>query len=104
MFERVTDNVYADTTLRGCNPSFVVTSDGVVVIDTPQLPTKAVEMRKLAEWIDMWSRESQAWSADIFALGDFNQDRYEDPDNEPFNQLLEMPDEMNRFPRTIFTR
>jgi cyclase len=27
----------------------VVTSDGVVVIDTPQLPTKAVAMRKLAE-------------------------------------------------------
>jgi cyclase len=27
----------------------VVTSDGVVIIDTPQLPTKAVEMRKTAE-------------------------------------------------------
>ena len=45
----VTDNVYTDTTLRGCNPSFVVTSDGVVVIDTPQLPTKAVAMRQTAE-------------------------------------------------------
>jgi len=45
----VTKNVYTDTTIRGCNPSFVVTSDGVVVIDTPQLPTKAVEMRALAE-------------------------------------------------------
>jgi len=47
--QNVTDNVYTDTTIRGCNPSFVVTSDGVVVIDTPQLPTKAVEMRKIAE-------------------------------------------------------
>jgi len=47
--EQVTANVFTDTTLRGCNPSFVVTSDGVVVIDTPQLPTKAVAMRKLAE-------------------------------------------------------
>jgi len=36
--ERVTPTVFTDTTLRGCNPSFVVTSDGVVVIDTPQLP------------------------------------------------------------------
>ena len=45
----VTDNVHTDTTLRGCNPSFVVTSDGVVVIDTPQLPTKAVAMRRAAE-------------------------------------------------------
>ena len=47
--QQVTGNVFTDTTLRGCNPSFVVTSDGVVVIDTPQLPTKAVAMRKLAE-------------------------------------------------------
>lgn len=47
--QSVTDNVFTDTTIRGCNPSFVVTSDGVVIVDTPQLPTKAVEMRKLAE-------------------------------------------------------
>ena len=47
--EQVTENVYTTTKLRGCNPSFVTTSDGVVVIDTPQLPTKAVEMRAEAE-------------------------------------------------------
>ncbi|MGD0447723.1 MAG: MBL fold metallo-hydrolase [Candidatus Dormibacteria bacterium] len=47
--EQLTPNVFTDTGLRGCNPSFVVTSDGVVVIDTPQLPTRAVAMRKLAE-------------------------------------------------------
>jgi cyclase len=47
--ERVTENVYAETRVRGCNPSYVVTSDGVVVIDTPQLPTHAVRMRKEAE-------------------------------------------------------
>jgi cyclase len=47
--ERVTDNVCTDTTLRGCNPSYVTTSDGVVVIDTPQLPTRAVAMRREAE-------------------------------------------------------
>jgi cyclase len=49
MMERVTPNVFTTTKLRGCNPSFVVTSDGVVVIDTPQLPTKAVAMRNEAE-------------------------------------------------------
>jgi cyclase len=49
MMERVTDNVFTNTRLRGCNPSFVTTSDGVVVIDTPQLPTKAVAMRREAE-------------------------------------------------------
>jgi cyclase len=47
--EKVTPNVFTDTKLRGCNPSFVSTSDGVVVIDTPQLPTRAVAMRQKAE-------------------------------------------------------
>jgi len=43
--EQVTENVFAETKIRGCNPGYVVTSDGVVVIDTPQLPTRAVKMR-----------------------------------------------------------
>ena len=47
--EQVTPNVFTTTKLRGCNPSFVATSDGVVVIDTPQLPTRAVAMREEAE-------------------------------------------------------
>ena len=47
--ERVTPNVVTTTKLRGCNPSFVVTSAGVVAIDTPQLPTRAVRMRREAE-------------------------------------------------------
>ncbi len=44
--ERVTGNVFASTDLRGCNPGYVATSEGVVVIDTPQLPSKAVAMRE----------------------------------------------------------
>jgi cyclase len=47
--QQVTPNVRTDTGLRGCNPSYVTTDDGVVVIDTPQLPTKAVAMRQEAE-------------------------------------------------------
>jgi cyclase len=47
--ERVTDNEFAETKIRGCNPGYVITSDGVVIIDTPQLPTRAVQMRKEAE-------------------------------------------------------
>ena len=47
--EQVTPNIWTETKLRGCNPSFVITSDGVVVVDTPQLPTKAVAMRQEAE-------------------------------------------------------
>ena len=45
----VTPNVFTHTKLRGSNPSFVVTSDGVVAIDTPQLPSRAVEWRRTAE-------------------------------------------------------
>jgi cyclase len=47
--QQVNDRIFTETRWRGCNPSFVVTTDGVVVIDTPQLPTKAVAMRKEAE-------------------------------------------------------
>lgn len=42
--EQVTKNVFAETKIRGCNPGYVLTSDGVVVVDTPQLPTYAVKM------------------------------------------------------------
>ena len=47
--EQVTSRIFAETKVRGCNPSFVLTSKGPVVIDTPQLPSKAVEMRKAVE-------------------------------------------------------
>ena len=50
-FDRVTPNVRTDTTIRGCNPSYVTTADGIVVIDTPQLPSRAVAMREEAEAI-----------------------------------------------------
>ena len=33
--QRISENVYAETGFRGCNPGFVVTSEGVVMIDTP---------------------------------------------------------------------
>jgi glyoxylase-like metal-dependent hydrolase (beta-lactamase superfamily II) len=41
--QKVTDNVYAETGFQGCNPGFVVTSEGVVMIDTPQMPADAIE-------------------------------------------------------------
>lgn len=44
--EKITENVYAATDIRGCNPGYVLTKDGAVIIDTPQLPTKAVAMRE----------------------------------------------------------
>src|ERR671919_1840708 len=47
--QQLNDRVYTETTVRGCNPSFVITSAGTVVIDTPQLPTRAIAMRKEVE-------------------------------------------------------
>jgi len=45
--KKIAKNVYAETGFRGCNPGFVVTSDGVVMIDTPQMPTDAVKWRDI---------------------------------------------------------
>lgn len=47
--QQLNDRVYTETRIRGCNPSFVITSAGTVVIDTPQLPTRALAMREEAE-------------------------------------------------------
>ncbi|MBI4641103.1 MAG: MBL fold metallo-hydrolase [Candidatus Tectomicrobia bacterium] len=44
--QHLTSNVYTETAFRGCNPSFVVTSEGVVLIDTPQLPFDGVKWRE----------------------------------------------------------
>jgi len=44
--EKVTNNVYAETEFRGCNPGFVVTKEGVVMIDTPQMPADAIKWRE----------------------------------------------------------
>ena len=52
--QQLTPNIYVDTQFiipvsgpgpYGCNPSFVVTSEGVVLIDTPALPTYALKWR-----------------------------------------------------------
>jgi len=36
--QKITSNVYAETGFTGYNPGFVVTKEGVVMIDTPQMP------------------------------------------------------------------
>lgn len=47
--EQLSDSIFTETKTRGCNPSYVLTSEGAVVIDTPQLPTHAVAMRERIE-------------------------------------------------------
>jgi cyclase len=44
--EKITDHVFAETGFRGCNVGFVVTDEGVVMIDTPQIPRDAVKWRQ----------------------------------------------------------
>ena len=49
--KQITTNVFTEDgfsvppNYRGCNPSFVTTSEGIVLIDTPLLPTDAVKLR-----------------------------------------------------------
>lgn len=44
--QQITANVFAETGFRGCNPGFVVTKEGVVMIDTPQMPVDAMKWRE----------------------------------------------------------
>ncbi|MFC1916679.1 MBL fold metallo-hydrolase [Chloroflexota bacterium] len=49
--KQIITNVYTEDQFsvppnyRGCNPSFVVTSEGIVLIDTPFMPTDALKWR-----------------------------------------------------------
>jgi cyclase len=44
--QQLTKNVYVETGTRGCNHGFVTTSQGVVMIDTPQVPSHALKLRE----------------------------------------------------------
>ena len=44
--QQVTSNVFAETNYRGCNPGFVVTAEGIVMVDTPQMPSEALKYRE----------------------------------------------------------
>lgn len=47
--EQITQNIYTETKIRGCNPSIVFTSEGAVFIDNAQWLTKLLEMIEFAE-------------------------------------------------------
>ena len=46
--KKITDNVYVESQISVCNSSFVVTKEGVVVIDTPMVPANAKKWAKEA--------------------------------------------------------
>lgn len=42
--KKITENIYVESELSMCNNSYVITGDGVVVIDTPMVPANAKKM------------------------------------------------------------
>lgn len=44
--QRITKSVFVETGFRGCNVGFVVTKEGVVMIDTPMMPREALKWRE----------------------------------------------------------
>ncbi len=49
VMQKITENVLLGTNMRGCNSGAVVTSAGVVVIDTPMVPAEAKAWRREVE-------------------------------------------------------
>jgi cyclase len=47
--QQITENIFVETGYRGCNPGFLVTSDGLVQIDSPHRPTDGIEYKKAVE-------------------------------------------------------
>lgn len=43
---QLTERVFVDVGVGRCNPSFVVTGDGIVMVDSPELPTDALAWRE----------------------------------------------------------
>ena len=43
--KQLTANVYVETGFQGANCTFVTTEEGIVMIETPQMPVEAVKWR-----------------------------------------------------------
>jgi glyoxylase-like metal-dependent hydrolase (beta-lactamase superfamily II) len=43
--KKIGENVYVETNFLGCNPGFVITEEGIVMIDAPQRPLEAFSWR-----------------------------------------------------------
>jgi cyclase len=43
--QQLTRNVFVETQIRGCNHGFVITSDGIVMIDSPHKPSDALKLK-----------------------------------------------------------
>jgi endonuclease/exonuclease/phosphatase family metal-dependent hydrolase len=62
------------------------------------------EIMAIAEWLARWARDVNGWDHNLIALGDFNIDRRGDPLHDAFVSTgLDIPDELQDAPRTIFS-
>lgn len=62
------------------------------------------ELRAIAERLDGWAREVNAWGHDLIALGDFNIDRRGDERYEAFTSTgLQVPADLHAVPRTLWS-
>ena len=80
--------------------AFVLTTVHVIWGSTSA--AREAEANRVATWIQDWVSEPHVWDPDVFALGDFNIDRIDDPAYAPFRAILTIPIAMHEFPRTIF--
>ena len=44
--QQISKRVFAATNYRGCNPGYIVTSEGVILVDTPQLISRINELKE----------------------------------------------------------
>jgi len=71
---------------------------------TGRTKTSVPEIREIAEWLARWARDVNGWDHNLIALGDFNIDRRGDPLHDAFVSTgLDIPDELQDAPRTIFS-
>ena len=73
--QKIADNVYVDTELWGANTGFVVTREGLVMIDTPQYPVDAVRWQDVVaeygpvRYIIYTEPHADHWSGGYFFPG-----------------------------------
>jgi endonuclease/exonuclease/phosphatase family metal-dependent hydrolase len=81
--------------------TFVLVTLHVLWGDRPDERTP--ELRAIAEWLDEWARDVNAWDHNLIALGDFNIDRRGDERYDAFVSTgLSVPADLHAVPRTIF--
>ena len=62
--QEIAPGVYINTVYRGCTPGFVVTKEGLILIDTPLIPKQARDWREQIEMEE--HRYLSRWGGGLF--------------------------------------